>query len=216
MSGQIDITKLWEAVNQTLREGAINRPLWQAALIAVPLALDEESDSLVLGMPSERMEMAGHIETRINKARLQEIIQAKIGRRLDLKVIEGTTIEAHRRAAERERLRAQAAEEAHAKAMGVRSATASWDQLNEQILLTHSATEGRRFNINRAKFLIRCVRMVADAEVRIRAREPGREEFHERQLARSLEKVASICEAPPIMVSLEYLRYRASRERRAS
>jgi hypothetical protein len=216
MSGQVDIVKLWEAVNHTLREGAINRPLWEAAMTAVPLALEEDSGSLVLGMPTERMELAGHIETRVNKARLQEIIQARIGRRLDLKVIEGISTEAYRRAAEREQLRAQAAEEAHAKAMGVRTAAASWDQLNEQILLAHSATEGRRFDVNRARFLIRCVRMVADAEHRIRDRDPGREDFHERQLMRSLDKIAGLCEAPPIVVSLEYLRCRASRERRAS
>jgi hypothetical protein len=216
MTGQIDIQKLWAAVNETLREGAINRPLWEAAITAVPLALEEETGMLVLGMPSERMELSGHVETRINKARLQEIIQAKLGRRLDLKVIEGVTVEAYTRNREREQLRVQAAEEAHARAQGVRSAAQSWDQLNEQILLTHSSTEGRRFNVTRARFLIRCVRMTVDAEDRIREREPGRDEFHERQLARTLEKVASLTEAPPIVVSLEYLRYRASRDRRSS
>jgi hypothetical protein len=215
MAGELDIQKLWAAVNQTLREGAVNRPLWEAAITAVPLALEEDKGALVLGMPSERMELAGHIETRINKARLQEIIQAKIGRRLDLKVIEGNTTEAYTRAAERERLRAASAEDAHARAEGIRSAAASWDQLNEQVLLTHGSTEGRRFNVNRARFLIRCVRMIVEAEERIRAREPGKDDFHERQLARTLEKVASLTEAHPMTVSLEYLRYRSARERRS-
>ncbi len=215
MADPINIAKLWDSVNQTLHEGAINRPLWEAARNATALALDDESDTLILGLPTARMDLAGHIETRINKARLQEIIQAKLGRRLDLKVIEGQTVEAYERSREREQLRVKAAEESHARAQGVASAAASWDQLNEQILLTHSATEGRRFTVNRARFLVRCVRMIVEAEDRIREREPGRDEFHERQLARTLEKVASLAEAPPIMVSLEYLRYRASRDRRA-
>ncbi len=213
MSGQIDVRKLWDAVNQTLHEGAINRPLWEAARTAVPLVIEEESDTLVLGMPTARMDLAGHLDTRVNKARLQEIVQAKLGRRLDLRIIEGETVEAYERATERERMRAASAEAAHAKAMGVQTAAASWDALNEQILMSHTQTEGRRFVTNRARFLIRCVRMTADAEDRIREREPNKEDFHERQLARTLEKVASLTDAPVVLVTLEYLRYRSSRQR---
>jgi hypothetical protein len=119
-------------------------------------------------------------------------------------------------AVEREKLRVKALEESYARALGVRTAAASWDALNEQILLAHGGTEGRRFVINRAKFMVRCVRMTVEAEDRIRASEPGREEFHERQLARTLEKVASLTDAPPVVVSLEYMRYRAARDRRSA
>ncbi len=214
MSTQVDLQKLWDEVNDTLRKGAVNRPLWKAAFTAVPLSLEEENDTLVLGMPSKHMELAGHLDTRINKARLQEVIQAKLGRRLDVRVIEGDTPEAYERHVERERLRAEAAEKAHARALGIATAAASWDALNEQILLTHGQTEARRFVTNRAKFLIRCVRMIVEAEERIRQSEPGKDEFHERQLARAVEKLASLADAPPMVVTLEYLRYRSSRSRR--
>jgi hypothetical protein len=214
MSTQVDLKTLWEEVNETLRTGAVNRPLWKAAITAVPLKLEEDTNTLVLGMPSNQMELAGHLETRINKARVQEVVQAKLGRRLDITVIEGDTFEAYERYVEKERFRAEAAEQAHARALGIASAAASWDALNEQILLTHGQTEARRFVTNRAKFLVRCVRMVVEAEERIRAREPGKGEFHDRQVARAVEKIASLADAPPMMVSLEYLRYRSSRARR--
>jgi hypothetical protein len=214
MSGQIDIRKLWAAVNETLHEGAINRPLWEAARTAVPLVLEDESETLVLGMPTNRMDLAGHLETRVNKARLQEIVQAKLGRRLDIRVIEGETIEAYQRATEREKLRAASTEAAHAKAQGVQTAAASWDALNEQILMSHTQLESRRFVTSRVKFMVRCVRMTADAEDRIREREPGKDEFHERQLARALEKIASLTDSPVVIVTLEYLRYRSSRKPR--
>jgi len=213
MSGEVDVKSLWQAVNETLHQGAVNRPLWEAARTAVPLVIEEETNALVLGMPTRRMDLAGHLETRINKARLQEIVQAKLGRRLDIKVIEGETLEAYERAAERERLRAVSAEAAHAKALGVQTAAASWDTLNEQILVLHTQTEGRRFVTTRAKFLIRCVRTIAEAEDRIREREPGKDDFHERQLARTLEKVATLTDSQVMGVTLEYLRYRSSRQR---
>lgn len=216
MSTQVDLKNLWEEVNDTLRGGAVNRPLWKAAFTAIPLELEEDTNTLVLGMPSKHMELAGHLETRINKARIQEVVQAKLGRRLDIKVIEGETTEAYERHAERERLRAEAAEQAHARAMGVATAAASWDALNEQILLTHGQTEGRRFVTNRAKFLVRCIRMLAEAEDRIRSREPGKADFHDRQVARTIEKLASLADAPPMVVSIEYLRCRSSRGRRRS
>jgi hypothetical protein len=213
MSGEVDVRKLWDAVNETLHEGPINRPLWEAARAAVPLVIEDETDALVLGMPTRRMDLAGHLETRVNKARLQEIVQAKLGRRLDLKVIEGDTLEAYERAAEREKLRSASAEAAHLKAQGVQTAAASWDQLNEQILMSHSQVEGRRFVTTRAKFLVRCVRMTVEAEDRIREREPGKDDFHERQLARTLDKVAGLTDSPVMLVTLEYLRYRSSRQR---
>jgi len=214
MSSQVDVKQLWAAVNETLVEGAINRPLWEAARTAVPLALEEASNTLVVGMPTNRMELSGHIETRVNKARLMEIIQAKLGRRLDVRVIEGEDEGAYTRHAEREKLRAASAEQAHAKAQGVQTAANSWDQLNEQILLSHTQTEGRRYVHNRAKYMIRCIRMIAEAEDRVREREPGKDEFHERQLARSLEKVAGLIDASSMLVSLEYLRYRSAKKRR--
>jgi hypothetical protein len=214
MSSQVDLKNLWEDVNATLRGGEINRPLWKAAITAIPLALDDEGGTLYLGLPSKQMELAGHLETRVNKARVQEIIQAKLGRRLDISVVEGDTLEAYERHVERDRLRVEAAEQAHARALGVATAAASWDALNEQVLLTHGQTEGRRFVTNRAKFLIRCVRMLVEAEERIRAREPGKDDFHDRQLARVIEKVAGLTDAPPMVVSLEYLRYRSARGRR--
>jgi hypothetical protein len=165
-------------------------------------------------MPTARMDLAGHLETRVNKARLQEIIQAKLGRRLDLRIIEGESIEAYERAAERERMRAASAEVAHAKAQGVQTAAASWDALNEQILMSHTQTEGRRFVTTRARFLIRCVRMTSDAEDRIREREPNKDEFHQRQLDRTLEKIATLTDTPVSIVALEYLRYRSSKTKR--
>ncbi|MBM3472021.1 MAG: hypothetical protein FJX75_01950 [Armatimonadetes bacterium] len=215
MSGQVDVRKLWDAVNATLHEGAINRPLWEAARTVVPLVIEEESGTLVLGMPTNRMDLAGHLETRVNKARLQEIVQAKLGRRLDLRVIEGDTIEAYQRAAEREKLRAASTEAAHLKAQEVWTAAASWDALNEQILMSHTQLESRRFVTSRVKFMVRCVRMTADAEDRIREREPGKEDFHERQLARTLEKIAGLTDSPVVVVTLEYLRYRSSRKPRS-
>ncbi|HJN17192.1 MAG TPA: hypothetical protein QGH10_16925 [Armatimonadota bacterium] len=212
--GQIDVEKLWKAVNATLVEGAINRPLWEASRTAVALAHDEEDECIVLGMPTNRMELRGHIETRVNKARLMEIVQAKLGRRLDIRVIEGETKEAYERDRERQQLRIESREQAHLRAQGVATAAESWDALNEQVLLAHTQSEGRRFVHNRAKFLIRCVRMLVEAEDRIRDREPGKEEFHERQLARTIEKIATMTEGTPITVSLEYMRYKATKKRR--
>jgi hypothetical protein len=80
--------------------------------------------------------------------------------------------------------------------------------------MSHTQMEGRRFVTSRAKFLIRCVRMIADAEDRIREREPGKEDFHERQLVRTLEKVATLTDSHVMTVTLEYLRYRATRRSR--
>ena len=212
--GQLDVEKLWKAVNETLVEGAINRPLWEAARTAVALAHDQDTDTIVLGMPTNRMELAGNIETRVNKARLLEIIQAKLGRRLDIKVIEGETLEAYERDRERVQIREKSQEAAHLRSQGVATAAESWDVLNEQILLAHTQSEGRRFVHNRAKFLIRTVRMIVEAEDRIREREPGKDEFHERQLARAIEKVATLTDGTPITVSLEYLRFKATKKRR--
>jgi len=200
---------LWQEVNAALRRGPINRGLWEAAAAAHPLAL--ENDVLVLGFEPKDMAQAGYLETTMNRNRIREILQARTGRRLDIKCIEGATIEAWENVKRREQeLEAKAqAQVEHLQAHG--TTIAAWEDLNQRLVRLFSSTEIRRLPSVLASLLVKSLPMVYETDVQVRTSDPGAEALHNRELNRIFDKLGTYCDLPATQVALEYMRYRSSR-----
>lgn len=208
----VDIAKLeglWQQVSEALHRGPINRPLWEAADAAHPLTLDGEF--LILGFAPIDMRHSSYLETTVNRNRIREILQARTGRRLDIKCIEGATIEAWEHA----KLRGQEAEAKakaqieHLQAHG--TTIAAWEDLNQRLLRLFSSTEARRLASVLAGLLVKSLPMVYETDVQVRTSDPGAEAIHNRELNRVFDKLGIYCDMPSTQVALEYMRYRGSR-----
>ena len=210
MPAELDVEALWQQVNEAIRRGPINRGLWEAAAVAKPLTI--EGDTLVLGFEPKDMRHASYLETTVNKTRIQEILQARTGRRLDIKCIEGATLQAwenvKQREAEREaRLRASVE---HVQAHG--TTIRAWEDLNQRLISIFSSTEARRLPGVQATLLVKSLPMVYETDSQVRTSDPGAEVIHNRELNRIFEKLGTYCDLPPTQVALEYMRYRSSRK----
>ena len=101
MPGEIDLKALWKDVDMAVRRlPGTTRTLWEAVEAAVPLVI--EGDTLILGFDPKDMRHASYVETRVNKSQVQQVLQAKTGKRLDIRCIEGATVDAWERTKERE------------------------------------------------------------------------------------------------------------------
>ena len=209
MADVMDIQVLWQQVNEALRRGPINRPLWEAAAAASPLVLD--GDVLILGFEPRDMRHASYLETVMNKSRIQEVLQARTGRRLDIKCIEGASLAAW----ESTKLREQETEErlrAHVEHLQVHgSSMRDWEDLGQRLINMFAATEGRRHASVQASLLIRALPMLLETDAQVRTRDPGGETIHNRELNRAFERLGTYCDLPPTQVALEYMRFRSSR-----
>ncbi len=211
---ELDLDRLWKETNEILREGPINRALWDAAEAAKPLAL--EGDLLVLGLPASEFRHASYLQTDINRAKLRQILHARTGRFLDLRVIEGTTPEAWERTKERERHAEEKAMAGLRRAATYKGAEAAWEAANQGISAVFTGVRARAYATVKARLLLKAFPVVFKADQEARAQESGSDEAHERYLNRLLDRIATYVDLPPTVVALEYLRYAASRRQTGS
>lgn len=205
----LDLEKLWAAVIEGLHRGPVNRSLWQAAERAKPITI--ENGVLIIGFNPRDMRYAGYLQTAPNRSRIQEIIMARTGRRLDMRVIEGDTIEDWRRVKQIERLSEERVEEQVREIEARRESVRAWADLNEDLIKLFSATTARRYPMNLARMFAKALAMVYETDVQVRAADPQGTPFHDRELNRICDKLASYCDLPATAVAVEYLRYRSSR-----
>ncbi len=210
MAADIDLQKLWQAVNQALRRQPVSRAVWEAADAAVPLELDGEM--LVLGFEPRDMRHASYLETTVNKARIQEILQAKTGKRLDVRCIEGTAPDTweNTKAREAEQQARTRAGFDHLRTHG--TAITAWETLSHNLTNLFANTEARRLYTVQAATLVKVLPMVYETDTSARAADPDATAINDRELNRIMDKLATFADLPPTQVALEYLRYRGSRK----
>ena len=210
----LDIQALWATVNQLLREGAVNRALWDAAEAAKPLVL--EGDLLVLGLEPKDMRHASYLTTEINRSRVRQIMHAQTGQNLDLTVIPGSTLEDWEKTKSRQEI-GESEAEARLRVMAkYRGAQAVWEKAARSLTELMGSTRSRAWATARARLLAKSFPPIYEAEQAARKEEPEAEETHERYLNKLLDKVATWTELPPTVVALEYLRFCASQKRPVS
>ncbi len=206
---RLDIEKLWNEVNRVLRAGPVMRSLWDAAMKAVPLTVDGQT--LVLGMLAPDMRFASYIETAVNRAKLIAIIEGLIGQRVDLRVIEGTTPEAWERVQRLDQIATERAEGQQAAKDARKDSIGSWEYLAREVMRIFTGTTLRRYPGTLARMLLDTLALVYDTEQAARAGDPEGEAYHDRELNRAFDRLATYCDMPATIVALEYLRYKNSR-----
>jgi hypothetical protein len=210
MVDQEKLDKLWAQVNVLIKEGPINRSLWDAVAAAKPLAV--EDNVLILGLAPRNMRHGSYLDTMVNKTRIQEIVQARTGLRLDIRVIEGDTVDAWERVKERDRQSVQQAQAASITAQAHHTSVEAWEDLNQRLVRLFSQGTLRRYPIALARLLIQGLQMTLETDTQVRVSDPGGEEIHDRELNRVCDKLATYCEMPATSVAIEYLRLRSRRQ----
>jgi hypothetical protein len=211
---EINLEVVWAEVNRLLREGAVNRALWDAAEVAKPLAV--EGNTLILGITAANFRHASYLQTDINRAKLRKLLEQCCGLNLDLRVIQGSTAEDWERTRVREHEAEEKAVSGIRRAASFKGAEAIWEAANHEINLVFTGVRARAYGTTRARLLIKALPLVYQAEQAARAEEPQADEAHQRQLNRMIERLATNVDLPPTAVALEYMRYAAGQKRAGS
>ena len=194
-----ELAEVWAEVLPDLRKGVTGVGVWAALNGARPITV--EDGTLILGLPSQENELAGHLRL----AQTRKLIETEVGRHfeqaLNLRVIEGTTAEDWAtekiRDAEKRRLQVQSLERARAQVQ----AGTSWEGVYEQLSRKFAETPNRSLPQNRAKFFMEAVEIVAAA-----VREtPVTDDLAERNYARCLERVSQYSDVPSTLVAVKVL-----------
>ena len=205
MAEDLDALQLWEEMAQLLHKGDLKPPLWDAVDAVTPLLVDEEV--LVVGLEPAQMQHAGYIETSQNKSQLQDLLEQAAGRRLDIRVIAGTTVASWERAKERETAGVEkAVAEAQTRTVQ-KGAREVWRQGAEQVLDIFTGARARARGTDLAQLMMKAIQKAYQVEQAAREEAPGDEELHDQQVNRIIDRIATYCNVSATVVALEYLRY---------
>lgn len=206
----IDMEKLWQGVDEKVKEGDINLSLWEAIDKAVPLALDE--GRLALGFEPKNMTYAGNLRSGPNQALIQAAVEDLIGQRPEIVIIEGTTTEAWENYKQRREDSEREATEAHRIELEHEESQSAWQALNKEIRRLWENTERRDQPLQTARFLVKAIPKISKEAQRLAEEDPEAEDLHEKQTNRLFDRMSGYTGIPAALIALEYLRYQGSRK----
>ncbi len=207
----VDLEAVWAEVNRLLREGPVNRALWDAAEVAKPLALEERM--LILGITAANFRHASYIQTDVNRALLRQLITQCCGIDADLRVIAGESAEDWQKTKEREKEAEEKAVAGIRRAASFKGAEAVWEAAYHEINQAFAGVRARAYGTTKARLLIKALPILYKAEHAARAEESAADEAHERQVNRAVDRIATNVDLSATAVALEYMRYSAGQKK---
>lgn len=194
------VAEVWAEALPEIRKGVTGVGVWTALNTCRPITV--ESNVLVLGVPSQETELAGHL--RMPQTR--KLIEAEFGRRfqqiVELRVIEGTAPDDWERTKRRDQEARRLQEAAMQRARAEVSARTNWDSVYETLSRKFAATPNKSVPQNRAAFYVDAVDYLAQC----RKDQSSRDDLGERNFARCVERLAQYSEVPSTLVAVDVLR----------
>jgi hypothetical protein len=200
--------KIWrESTDVVLIRSDRFGPLNQAMQAAIPITLDE--DLLVLAMPGSERHLAGHMETAANRNSIVNALELTSGQRLDFRIIDGTTVEEWEalKVGEAKARQGSSRTRQGARSAGprpsVRAGEGPWDEVIQRIHRQYQQLPKRQYPQAKARYLREALTWIATTDEELRYQEDFDEDAHERAFARSIERLASVLDLPPVTVALQ-------------
>jgi curved DNA-binding protein CbpA len=198
--------KIWrETTDVVLLRSDRFGPLNQAMQAAIPITLDE--DLLILSMPGAERHLSGHMETAANRNAILNALELTSGRRLDFRLIDGSSVEDWEALKKGERRARETATRGRRETAGTAARPAAgegpWDELVQRIHRQYQQIPKRQYPQAKARYLREALGWVVATDEEVRYQGEVDEDAHERSIARAIERLAAILELPPVFVALQ-------------
>lgn len=194
-----ELAEVWGEALPTIRQGVTGVGIWAALNATKPLLIAD--NVVILGLPHEDTELAGHLKLPNVKRLIEKELSDRLGQPVTARVIDGTTMQdwerIQRRDAEARRLQEVALNKMRAEL----SAKSNWDAVYEQLSRRYAAVTNKSLPQNRARFLEEAIEIVAEA----RKNQAGADEQGERNFARCIERVSQYSDVPSTLIAVQVL-----------
>jgi len=200
--------KIWrESTDVVLLRSDRFGPLNQAMQAAIPITLDK--DMLVITMPGSERHLSGHMETAANRNSILNALELVSGRRLDFRIIDGSSVDDWERLKEGEAKARQSASRARESGptvgprAGRRVGEGPWDEVIQRIHRQYQQIPKRQYPQAKARYLREALSWIAATDEDLRYRDDFDEDAHDRSLARAVERLAAVLDLSPVLVALQ-------------
>lgn len=206
---QIDINALWGKVVDDVKHKVIHPTLWKTLEIAQPITID--GSIFVLGLRPANYSMSGHLTSAEHRNAIESSLMRYTGKRLSLRVIEGTTVEEWEHVVSKAADADKIAEETQKRRAKESAVIRTWEGLYELVGRKYASLPMRQFPQNKAKYIEEVIVDLADAMDELIPLGTVLDELTERSLARVIDRVGTVTDVPPALIALEIQRLREKR-----
>lgn len=156
----MDFYDAWNACLEPIKKQVTGTGVWNALNIAIPIAFEEDG-TFVLGVTEKESESRGHLALANTRRVMEQELEKKLGKKVEVVVIDGITIN-HWESLKRRReefLRMES--EAAAKAKEKSGKVSAWETIYDQMGREFGALENKALPQVRGRFMLWCVDLVA-------------------------------------------------------
>ncbi|MEP6755869.1 MAG: hypothetical protein ABJA67_10235 [Chthonomonadales bacterium] len=197
--------EIWAQTVDQVKRKVNNISFWEALEHTVPVTL--EGDVLVLGLPPNAGGDAGHFARAEHRNAIDVAASQFAGRKISFRLIDGCTLGDWEATKVRDQRAAAARETTYVKRDSESAQTQNWEVLYEYAARCYSNVQFRNLPQGKARYLTDMLYVMSDAVTQLNL-DPT-DEYGNRQLARTIDRVAHNAEVPPALVALELERLRA-------
>ena len=199
------VLEIWAKTVDQIKLKINNISFWEALEHTVPIAL--EGDVLVIGLPPTAGSDAGHFARAEHRNAIDTAISQFAGRKISFRLIDGHTPADWEATKVRDQRAAALREDTYEKRDVESAQTQNWDVLYEYAARAYSSVQFRQLPQGKARYLTDMLYVMSDAVTQL-SLDPT-DELANRQLARTIDRVAHNADVPPTLVALELERLRA-------
>ena len=195
-----ELTEIWKDLLPKFRDAVTGVGVWTALNASRPVAY--EDGVLVIGVPHEDAELAGHLKVITTRRILETYASKALGQTIQVKIIDGVS-QADWDAQKRRDAEGRRLQELNMNKMRAEmSARSNWESVYDQLGRQFAAMANKSLPQNRARFYAGAVELVAET----RQGQESWDELGERNFARCLERLAQYAEIPSAIVAGDVLK----------
>lgn len=197
--------RVWLEAIEKVKDVTLHPSLWRALEASHGITMD--GDHFVVGFTSQDYPQAGMLRSAEYKTIIEKILTEMTGnRQVRVKTIEGTTFADFQNVKHQEEIMAAQRTAMLQKKATERIAGGNWESVLEGIAKIYASRNLRQLPQIRAQFMNDALKLVSEAMDRNYGKNP--DDATERALARVIDKVAALADAPAVWVATELWRMR--------
>lgn len=200
---------LWATCVERLKDRVNNRSFWEAIEQTRPITI--EDDTLIIGLEPGEYHRASHIQQTATMHAVVNTVKEIFNQPLQVRLIEGTTLEDWEAAKDRE---ARVVAMRQAAVMPRQTETPgqaeNWDALYDQMSRLYANTPHRSLAQGKARYANEALYLLVEAMDYLYPEPP--DENAERSLARILDRIGHMADIPAAVLAFELERLRAWRK----
>ena len=197
--------QIWAVASERIKDNVYSPTVFRAIEAGVGVTLD--GDEFVVGFSNADSPLAGHLRSAQHLSIVEAGISSVVGRKVRLRIIDGTTIDAYIRLKELQARQSDKSFKISEAREKQRAIERVWEDLAERITRRYAKLQGRQFAQCRAEFLLTVFSLINEVYEHFDY-ENKADDIQKRALARVFERVATSLDIPSTIVAYEFYRAR--------